>query len=686
MRNKLQQSDSGNQLRPVILLLIAAVILPTVCLLWFMTQAVKNERLAVRQKLEDTYQSTAQESIANIEQEIGKWKHLLSRNVLKEPLPDAFLRVTDTRSKPKSQIERVVFYDSDGKLVYPRFFDGFEEVPEFEEKLQKAWELEFAGKKLDDALKAYKDIESNTKDEILKKRMQLAQVRVYRKKSYFDEAIALCGKAKETGHGDKGGKAYLRANAQLVLTELYKENGQTGKHLTSLRNLLSMIGNYNTGSGFLLDITSDQRIFLADKALAMYDKIKDDPKSQMVKMHVEIVRQTVIAERMSLNAVEKFPAFPLNEKWTEETFRQIQFDETTSYGMTCQIADNQVLAIVSKEDIAEMWNSAAKELLDDIVYCKVFDDQGQFIAGGFENIDGSIVINPEEFLSLEPSKYFNGWKVDVYFLDGVFGDAAKRTRLAYGWTAALVIAFMVLICGFAVKSVLHQAAVNRLKNDFVATVTHELKTPLASMRVLVDTLLEGNYNDQQQAKEYLELIAKENKRLTGLIDNFLTFSRMERNKQAFEIVSTNARIIAQTAADAVRTKFNGGTCKFIVTIDDDPASILADADAMVTVLVNLLDNAYKYSGDEKQIELAVYDENGQVCFAVKDNGIGMSNRAMKKIFERFYQADSRLSRDVEGCGLGLSIVKFIVDAHNGTIEVDSETGKGSTFVVKIPSA
>ncbi|MCF7956078.1 MAG: sensor histidine kinase, partial [Phycisphaerae bacterium] len=116
---------------------------------------------------------------------------------------------------------------------------------------------------------------------------------------------------------------------------------------------------------------------------------------------------------------------------------------------------------------------------------------------------------------------------------------------------------------------------------------------------------------------------------------------------------------------------------------DNIASILADKDAMVTVLVNLLDNAYKYSGDEKVIELSVYNENDNVCFAIKDNGIGMSPRVQKKVFERFYQADSKLSRTAEGCGLGLSIVKFIVDAHNGSIDIKSQPEIGTVFTITI---
>jgi signal transduction histidine kinase len=112
--------------------------------------------------------------------------------------------------------------------------------------------------------------------------------------------------------------------------------------------------------------------------------------------------------------------------------------------------------------------------------------------------------------------------------------------------------------------------------------------------------------------------------------------------------------------------------------------IHADADGIITVLVNLLDNAYKYTNTNKEIRLNVYEQNGFVCLAVTDNGIGLGARAQKKIFNRFYQVDSRLSRRAEGCGLGLSIVKFIVDAHKGNIEVESQSGRGSTFTVKLP--
>jgi signal transduction histidine kinase len=208
------------------------------------------------------------------------------------------------------------------------------------------------------------------------------------------------------------------------------------------------------------------------------------------------------------------------------------------------------------------------------------------------------------------------------------------------------------------------------------------------MRVLVDTLLEGSYSNPNQVTEYLQLVSKENERLSRLIDNFLTFSRMERNKQAFQMRPVSPASIARTAAQAVGTKLGRGKCRFETDIPDELPAIKADHDAMVTVLVNLLDNAYKYTYDDKVIRLSVgadLKSAHAIVFIVRDNGVGIPRRALKKIFRRFYQVDRSLSRRAEGCGLGLSIAKFIVDAHQGRISVESKLGQGSAFTVVIPA-
>ena len=159
---------------------------------------------------------------------------------------------------------------------------------------------------------------------------------------------------------------------------------------------------------------------------------------------------------------------------------------------------------------------------------------------------------------------------------------------------------------------------------------------------------------------------------------------MERRKQAFEFADVRVEEIVREAQDAVRERFEAPGCRFDVEIAPNLPMITGDRDALITVILNLLDNAYKYSEDDKHIVLRAYAADANVCLEVEDNGAGLSPRAIKKIFDRFYQVDQSLSRETGGCGLGLSIVKFIVDAHGGKIDVKSQVEKGSTFTVKLP--
>jgi len=289
------------------------------------------------------------------------------------------------------------------------------------------------------------------------------------------------------------------------------------------------------------------------------------------------------------------------------------------------------------------------------------------------------------FLRRPAGRSMPGWELQLA-LDATdpFAAAANRKIGVYLWTGVLAIMVVAALATLVAGILLRQVRLTRLKNDFVATVSHELKTPLASMRVLVDTLLEGRIRDGQQADEYLRLIARENERLSRLIDNFLSFSRMERNKRTFDFENVAPEDIVGAAVEAVRERFESGGCALETEVAPDLPEVVADRDAMTTVLLNLMDNAYKYSPESKQVTVRVYAEADRVCFAVADKGIGLSRRESRKILERFYQVDRSLSRNTGGCGLGLSIVKFIVDAHQGSIDIQSQPGKGSTFVVGIP--
>jgi signal transduction histidine kinase len=267
-----------------------------------------------------------------------------------------------------------------------------------------------------------------------------------------------------------------------------------------------------------------------------------------------------------------------------------------------------------------------------------------------------------------------------------FESATNQKITAYVWTGILMTVGIVFLSILIAVYLRRQVRLTRLKNDLIANVSHELKTPLASMRLLVDTLRDGHCQDSQLLQEYLQMISKENARLSSLIEEFLTFSRMERNKAKFDKSVLRTDEIIHAAVEAIGERLQAPGCHLDLDLAPQLPGVVGDRDALVTVLVNLLDNALKYSGDEKNIRLRGFASDGRVCLEVQDNGIGFPRGAAKKIFDRFYQVDRTLSRRTGGCGLGLSIVKFIVDAHDGSITAKSQPGKGSTFTVQLPAA
>src|SRR6266540_3233321 len=289
----------------------------------------------------------------------------------------------------------------------------------------------------------------------------------------------------------------------------------------------------------------------------------------------------------------------------------------------------------------------------------------------------------ETLLSLACRGPLAEWSLDLHLrgADPLAVAAARQVSLRIGITC-LVIGLSLVLAGIVASLIGRQVRLSRLKSDWTATVAHELRTPLAGMRALVETLIDGRYRSQEQAQEYVRLIAKENERLTRLVENFLSFSRMERRKVVFERSRIDPRQVVDRAAALVSGKFTANGHRFSVEVSGNPPEVFADADALVTVLLNLLENAFKYSGSEKVIDLRCGARGGRVRFEVEDNGTGIPAHARRRIFDRFYQVDRRLSRGTSGCGLGLSIVKYIVEAHGGVVRVESEPGSGSRFTVE----
>lgn len=227
----------------------------------------------------------------------------------------------------------------------------------------------------------------------------------------------------------------------------------------------------------------------------------------------------------------------------------------------------------------------------------------------------------------------------------------------------------------------------RIRRDFVANVSHELKTPLTAIQGFAETLLGGALDDAQNSRRFLEIIRAHATRLGRLTDDLLKLALIEAGKLEFEFRAAPVSEIIGPCVDTTRLKAEEKQLALVVEVAADLPPVRGDARRLQEVLQNLLDNAVQYTPPGGRITLQARPADSKsVMISVTDTGIGIPQTDQKRIFERFYRVDAARSREVGGTGLGLSIAKHLVEAHGGHIEVDSEVGRGSTFTVFLPTA
>ncbi len=234
------------------------------------------------------------------------------------------------------------------------------------------------------------------------------------------------------------------------------------------------------------------------------------------------------------------------------------------------------------------------------------------------------------------------------------------------------------------RNVARELALAKLKSDFVSNVSHELRTPLALIRLYAETLELGRLSNPGKCQEYYEIIRKESERLTSLINNILDFSRIESGKKEYSFRETDVADLVRSTLESYRFEIEQNGFQFEQKIDSNLPQVWMDREAIARSLLNLVNNAVKYSATEKYLGVNLYRHNGGVNLEVVDHGIGIPPKEQAKIFEKFYRVGDPLVHDTKGSGLGLSLVRHIVQAHGGDIAVQSEPGEGSKFTITLP--
>ncbi|MGH9767717.1 MAG: sensor histidine kinase [Blastocatellia bacterium] len=294
----------------------------------------------------------------------------------------------------------------------------------------------------------------------------------------------------------------------------------------------------------------------------------------------------------------------------------------------------------------------------------------------------------------EGQKYDVGWPIPFIFKDWILGIRMRSmteeqwsrqnfiTNLSFSALTALALIGCIVM---ALRAASRAMKLSQMKAEFVSNVSHELRTPLASIRVFGEFLKLGRVKESGKIREYGEYIETESRRLTQLINNILDFSKIESGQKTYHFEQTN---VEHVVADTLKTfevvlEQNGFTVNLERPARPLP-QVVIDQGAIAQAFINLLDNAVKYSGDSKEIEVKLAEQGDFATISVVDHGIGIAGEEREKVFEKFYRVGNCMVHDVKGSGLGLSIVKHIVEAHNGKVTVESELGRGSAFVIQLP--
>lgn len=291
----------------------------------------------------------------------------------------------------------------------------------------------------------------------------------------------------------------------------------------------------------------------------------------------------------------------------------------------------------------------------------------------------------EDALSLSFRQFPLPWKLLVSQpgLDEL-ARTSRRENFFYGVLLVFIMILMILGAILIARDISRESETTRLKTEFVHNISHELKTPLTLIRLYGETLQYKRSLTEEEKDDAYEIITKESERLSHLINNVLDFSRIGMGRKEFDFKKGDLAQVVRDTLESYRYHLEKKGFTIHKEIAADIPEMIFDDEAVASVLINLLSNALKFSPDEKKVIVRLFRDDGQVVLQVQDKGIGISQKELSRIFDRFYRSRGKAVAEAKGSGLGLTLVKHITEAHGGRIDVESRPREGTTFSIILP--
>ena len=681
-----------------------SVLIPSIFLCYFGVQTILEQRDLEALLEEKRFQAITENLSGDIFYAIRTQKDLVKAK-LEGVDPEAMSReqITDRLAALEDEhnlFRRIFLFNADGSLYYPTGYhmasdsipEGFGEILEniiIERKLRDAEQFESFGE-LTRAVTLYRDLVKNDQDTQVQAIALNALARCYGMLD-DDEAAARTYHVVAEQYADvtdlNGIRLGLLARYQGARFSEARDDrrGATEQLLALLEDLDS--GRYAEIRG--------QEIFYATKALKRLEGLipsltdtdtllpryrsaraaaerRIGEYGDVVRFHSSLKARLLVSQS---DEGDRFPAQRFSDRAAGEgeiVFSQLSLDS----------GRYRAALLFSEETLGAFISLAIDRVMkphDDVV-AAVLSEPGKRIAGG-ETLEAG-----EQPLYSSPlSGVFPFYRVDLFRRSSLSSIYAERDRAI---RIGMIGAFIVLIgigSYFTFRSLVREAEMMRMKSDFVSNVTHELKTPLTTLKMIGEMLEMGAVPSEARKQDYYSTIASESERLTQLINNVLDFSRIEAGGRRFHFESMDLSPVLQETVEAYKGIIHRNGYRLHTEIAPDLPPVRCDVGAMAQAISNLLDNAVKYSNGSGAVKVDALRDGEDVAIRVADEGIGIPRSELVRIFEKFYRVNGERDPERKGIGLGLTLVREIVEAHGGSVDVESRLGHGSVFTLRIPT-
>ena len=688
-------------------ILFVVIFLPSIILAFFGIRAIHNERYKLQQQNLDQQKQFIRSVQAGIRSLIERnslnLKELASSNAIFDKDYRAISNLITQRLRDESLFGQTVIWNYDD----PPWFPGLQPhppaaktlvVPEewrkWQPDLEKAERAEFRRRNFSGAITLYNQILNRAEDNQVKAWIlsRVGRCEVKHKKfkqalmtyrsiiADFPDLLTESGRPlnfvsslemMDALHSDNDYDAFfresLKAYNQLVENVWSLDGDQVKLYTTMLKNMIDEVVAENS----LNDIPEEYG--------GAVDDIQDLVDKKLEIWHIaEAVRRNILpGTRAKLeNLSSDSPQVQKNAFEFEDSdilVLLIPLDRNGSgqyrefLGSLLRISDltETIDSLVIENCPPGVFILLRSTLSDDIVFGDTDASQGSLVIKDFF---------PENFPPWGMELYQRGGGESGYFL----------YKNIFFWTILALLFILFFGSGLIIRTIIHEVNLLNLKSEFIASVSHEFKTPLTSMGGIIERLLDDEVKNPDKAQEYYRILSHDSERLKRLVKNVLDFTKIEEGKREYKLASTDIVELVRREVESFEKENKSDSFKVGIKIDDDIQPVFADEEAMSQALHNILDNAAKFSDQEKKINVEVIRKKDIIKIAVRDSGIGIPNNEQKRIFEKFYRGKQASLVSPTGTGLGLTLVKHIMDSHRGDVIVKSKLGEGSCVSLILP--